>query len=106
MCQGLGAETVTAKDGIEALEAIARDSFDVVLLDITMPRLDGMGVLRKLRAEPPVRVPAVIVVTASGDTKSRMEATLLGAIDFVDKPFRVQSLQQRLERVLGIVDLE
>jgi PleD family two-component response regulator len=106
LCRSLGAETVTASDGLDALERLHQDKFDVVLLDLTMPRLGGLGVLERLRDQPPEPRPAVIVVTAAHDNTSRMQATSLGAIDFVDKPFRVPNLSQRLARVLQIIELE
>ncbi len=73
-----------ARDGLEALEQIARLSPDVVTLDLVMPNLDGPGVLRAL---PPDRAPRVVVVsTAPAESDLVVEALALGAVDFVQKP--------------------
>lgn len=73
-----------ARDGLEALEQIASLSPDVVTLDLVMPNLDGVGVLREL---PPGPVPGVVVVSTSDeDSELAVEALSLGAFDFVRKP--------------------
>ncbi len=106
LCRDMGLVVATARDGVEALKALRGGGADLMLLDLAMPRLDGFGVLEKLRAEPADPNPVVIVVTASADVAGKMRGTELGAWDFVDKPFRVPDLQRRIERVLAIRDLE
>jgi len=74
----------TARDGLEALEKIAQLKPDVVTLDLMMPQLDGLGVLRGLPLENP---PRVVVVSMSGnETEPGLEALALGAVDLVVKP--------------------
>ncbi|MEE9295967.1 MAG: sigma-54 dependent transcriptional regulator [Phycisphaerae bacterium] len=82
----------------EALEAIRRTRFDLVLTDLKMPEMDGMALIRALR-QARCDVP-VIVMTAYGTVPDAVEAMKLGAFDFVQKPFEAQSLEIQVERVL------
>ena len=87
-----GYTVVTAGDGREALDAFARERPDVVLLDIRMPGMDGLEVLKRLReADPNV---AVIMVTANDDLTLAREALSVGAFDYVAKPFDFEHLNE------------
>ena len=82
----------TAASGQEALAAFARERPDVVLLDVRMPGLDGLAVLRRLReADPGV---AVIMVTANEDLAVARETLSIGAFDYVAKPFDFEHLDR------------
>ncbi len=87
-----------AADGREGLEAAAADGIDLVLLDILMPKMDGMGVLRELRKIRP-SLP-VIFLTARGQENDRVHGLKAGADDYVVKPFSVAELLARVEAVL------
>jgi DNA-binding response OmpR family regulator len=87
-----------AADGREGLEAAAADGIDLVLLDILMPKMDGMGVLRELRRIRP-SLP-VIFLTARGQENDRVHGLKAGADDYVVKPFSVAELLARVEAVL------
>jgi sigma-B regulation protein RsbU (phosphoserine phosphatase) len=96
----LGYEDVAvAADGIEGLAAIATGGFDVVLLDLEMPELDGIGVLERLRAgdAPP---PPVIVISALSDLAGVVRCIELGAEDYLPKSFEPPLLRARLSAVL------
>jgi two-component system response regulator AtoC len=71
-------------DGADAAQRLARESFDLLITDLKMPRLDGMALLRQVRAEQPEL--EVIVVTAHGSVESAVEAMKLGAFDYLQKP--------------------
>jgi two-component system response regulator FlrC len=71
-------------DGAQAAEALRRESFDLLITDLRMPRLDGMALLRRARAEQPEM--EVIVMTAHGSVDSAVEAMKLGAFDYLEKP--------------------
>ncbi|MEO8706329.1 MAG: response regulator, partial [Kofleriaceae bacterium] len=75
---------VTAKDGKEAAKFLDERGFDLVLTDLKMPGLDGMGLLRKVRAEQPEV--EVIVMTAHGTVDNAVEAMKLGAFEYLQKP--------------------
>lgn len=89
----------TAADGVEALEKIAANHYDIVLLDLTMPRLDGMGVLREMKNLN--RNPHVIVLTALADVAKALECVKLGARDYVSKPYDPEDLLHVVIKVLG-----
>ncbi|MCB9561837.1 MAG: response regulator transcription factor [Kofleriaceae bacterium] len=98
----LGQNDVTlvhARDGVAGLRALAGDAFDAVLLDVMMPGIDGLEVLRRIRAGAGGRVP-VIMLTARGDEADRVVGLELGADDYVAKPFSSRELLARLRAVL------
>ncbi|HET7456487.1 MAG TPA: ATPase, T2SS/T4P/T4SS family, partial [Gemmatimonadaceae bacterium] len=95
-----GFAVVEAGDGVEALDAIDRAAPSVVVLDLSLPRLDGFGVLKHLRARPATAALPVIVLTARGDEDSEVRVFELGADDFLTKPFRPRALAARLRTLL------
>ncbi|MEO8604203.1 MAG: sigma-54 dependent transcriptional regulator [bacterium] len=89
--------TVTLADcGEVALGAVEQQAFDVVLLDILMPGLDGLDVLERIRARTPV--PQVIMLTATKTVKTAVRAMKAGAFDYVTKPFDIDELILLVER--------
>ena len=99
-----GAEVTTAGDGREGLEAFRQGRFDLVLTDVKMPELDGMALLREIRALS-AGVP-VILVTAHGDIEMAVQAMQNGATDFITKPFDRAQLRAKVERALAPGRLE
>ncbi len=107
LAQHLGAAgytVATANDGEEALAAIAAHPPDALIVDLKMPKVDGMTVLRRLR-EQGSSFP-VIVITAHGAVDSAIEATRLGAAGYLSKPFDLREVVLVLERVLENSRLE
>ncbi len=94
-----GYEVVTAEDGVEALEKLAAERFDVVVTDMKMPRLDGIGLLKRIKQDPTVEAVEVIVMTAYGSIPVAVEAMKLGAFDFLTKPFRNEDVFPLLARI-------
>ena len=88
-----------AGNGQEAVAALERGGIDVVLLDIDMPELDGIGVLRRLR-ELDIHVP-VIMVTANQDLALAQECLQLGAVGYVEKPFDFVALGRSVAAALA-----
>ncbi len=86
-----------AHDGRTALTVVAEESPDLVLLDLGLPDLDGVGVLRRLRATSAV---PVIVLSARHSSDDKVEALDLGANDYVTKPFGVEELMARIRAAL------
>jgi DNA-binding response OmpR family regulator len=97
-----GYEVDEAADGVGALRAIADMKPDLVLLDLSMPRLDGMAMLREWRARFAERLsmPRVVVLTAWGSAAVEEEAFLCGVRDFIAKPLSPRALREVVERVL------
>jgi two-component system, OmpR family, alkaline phosphatase synthesis response regulator PhoP len=81
----LGASVQTAVNGEEALQKLRNETFGLVFLDLKMPGMDGMDVLRHIKEERPET--RVIIITAHGTISSAVEAMKLGAVDFIQKPF-------------------
>ncbi|MBO9040674.1 response regulator [Curtobacterium flaccumfaciens] len=92
-----GYDVVTARDGREAIDAVITERPDLVLLDLGMPRLDGIGVLEGVRAWSQV---PVLVLSGRTDSSDKVDALDAGADDYVTKPFQMDELLARL-RALG-----
>lgn len=100
----LPVEVDTAEDGEQALQMVKEGEFGVILLDLRLPGIDGMEVLRRLRDSRP-EVP-IVIITAHGNVESAVEAMKLGAIDFLQKPFVPDEVRALVRRVLGRRTLE
>jgi serine phosphatase RsbU (regulator of sigma subunit) len=92
----LGYDVMGADGGQAALDAIAREQVDLVLLDIVMPDLSGKDVLRQLRANPGTADLPVILVSGLDETEDIVEGLDLGASDYITKPINLPVLQARL----------
>ena len=91
-----GVEVHQAKDGIEGLAQVDAVDPHLVLTDLRMPRLDGLGLLAKLRGRVPE--PLVVMITANGSERDAIEAIKLGAFDYFRKPFEPEALEAVIER--------
>jgi len=96
--EDVGYKTVRARDGIEALEHIDKEKFALILLDIKMPRMDGMQVLARVRQDYPDT--GVVMMTAHGNEDIAVEAMKNGAIDYIAKPFSTDDLVKKVERAI------
>jgi DNA-binding NtrC family response regulator len=94
-----GYEVSTAADGSEAIDMVKENTYDLVLLDIKMPNVDGFEVLKFVKGEKPSI--KVIMLTGFADLKNAIESKRLGAEDFVSKPYDLVDLLTTIERVLG-----
>jgi DNA-binding NtrC family response regulator len=99
-----GWEVSVAADGAEALASFERQLHDVVLTDLLMPRMDGIELLRRVKATQPGTT--VLIVTAHGTVDTAVEAMRLGAADFITKPFSIAQLLVRLENVCSLRQLK
>jgi DNA-binding response OmpR family regulator len=97
-----GYEARVAEDGLAALDAVAERAPDLIVLDLMLPGLDGLEVMRRVRAED--RSSAIILLTAKGDESDRIVGLRLGADDYVVKPFSPAELVARVDAVLRRVD--
>lgn len=95
-----GFETVTAKNGQEAIEIFEREKIDLVFLDIKMPELSGTEVLRRIRSKG-INTP-VVIMTAFGTVKNAVECTRLGAVAYLQKPFTAD----KVRNLLGELDID
>ncbi len=97
--QRAGYDTTVAHDGEQALATAARERPDLVVLDLMLPRIGGLEVLRRLRVAG-ADAPAVILLTARGEEADRISGLRLGADDYVVKPFSPGELVARVDAVL------
>ncbi len=95
-----GFEVEVARNGQEALAAIARRPPDVLLLDVMMPEMDGFEVCERLRADPRGRATKVVMLTARGRDSERQRGLALGADAYVTKPFSTRELVARVRAML------
>lgn len=90
-----GHDVYIASDGNEALELMSSDKFDLIFMDIKMPKISGTEVLRKMR-DLGISTP-VIIMTAFGTVKNAVECTKLGAISYLQKPFTSEKVKNVLK---------
>ena len=95
-----GYSVATAAGGREALEKLVEEQFDLVLLDLIMPGIDGFTVLRQIRAKEEWRETAVIMISALDEIKSVVQCIELGAEDYLSKPFDPVLLRARIGAIL------
>ena len=93
-----GYRVVQARDGEEALERFREEQVDLVILDLMLPRLDGLAVCRRLREERSA-VP-IIMLTARGDEGDKVLGLELGADDYITKPFSIREFMSRVRALL------
>ena len=94
----LGHRVITAVDGIDALEKLTDDHFDIVITDISMPRMDGIELIKRIKTD--FDDVDVIAITAYEMTYQYTDIIALGASDFISKPFNVDELEAKLNRIL------
>jgi DNA-binding response OmpR family regulator len=92
-----GYEVVGAMDGQEALDRFSEQRFDLVVLDIMLPKLDGVEVCRRLRTRSQV---PIIMLTAKGDEIDKVVGLEMGADDYITKPFSVREFRSRVKAAL------
>jgi DNA-binding response OmpR family regulator len=92
-----GYEVVEARDGQDALDRFGEERFDLVVLDIMLPKLDGIEVCRRLRTRSQV---PIIMLTAKGDEVDKVAGLEMGADDYITKPFSVREFRSRVKAAL------
>jgi DNA-binding response OmpR family regulator len=92
-----GYRVLTAEDGIGALRILGRETLDLVVLDIMLPRMSGFEVLKKMREQSDV---PVVLLTAKSQSVDKVVGLELGADDYITKPFDTKELQARIKAVL------
>ena len=92
-----GYETVSAYDGEEALKVFAENTFDVVLLDVMLPKMDGIQVCQRIRESSDV---PIIMLTAKGEDLDKILGLEYGADDYMTKPFNILEVKARIKTIL------
>jgi len=99
-----GYEVYTSESGERGLEIVRSGGIDLVILDIRLPDMSGMEVLKKIMAHNPEAL--VIMITAYGEIKNAVEAMKLGAYDYIPKPFEFAEIEMTVAKALKVVELE
>lgn len=97
-----GFEVVGAKDGVEGVEKSASEHPDLILLDLVMPRLDGMGALKQIKDNPQTKDIPVVILTNLSDYNKVSDALALGAMDYLVKAnYRLEELVNKIKTILA-----
>lgn len=91
---------IEAGDGKEALDALQTQKVSLILSDINMPNMDGIELLRKLKADAGLKDTPVVMVTTEGHKAKVMEAVELGAAGYVRKPFNAEQIKEKLAGIV------
>src|SRR5207302_6811225 len=97
-----GFSVAVARDGVEGLEKVKLHSPDILLLDVNMPRMDGIELCRQIKNDDSVRLIPVIMLTGQSDFEKKLEALEAGADDFVNKPYNTVELVTRIKSLLKV----
>ncbi len=98
---GAGYRVDTVDSGESALSTLDQERFDLVLLDINMPAMDGWETLRLIRCDEELTELPVVMFSVKGEIRDKIESLQEGAVDFVTKPFIVDDLIERVGKVLA-----
>ena len=90
----------TAANGKEALDYVYHNSVDLIISDVMMPGIDGNELTRRIKSDPNLSHLPIILLTAHGNEEARQQSMLLGADEFIVKPFRLGDLQLRIDNIL------
>lgn len=97
-----GYEVIEASDGQDALSKLSSPvPLRMVLTDLNMPKLDGIGLIRQLRAHPSFKYVPIVVLTTESETEKKQAARAAGATAWIVKPFRPEQLLAVIQKVLG-----
>lgn len=95
-----GYEVVDAKDGIEALDIAKGQSFDAVISDVNMPNMDGISLIKHLRAIPAYKFTPMLMLTTESGTDKKHEGKAAGATGWIVKPFNPEQLLAVIQKVI------
>ena len=99
-----GYDVVTASDGEEAWQKIQSEDPDVIVLDLTMPKKDGFGILKELRERPPsLKWQPVIIVTARKELEAMQQSFHLEADHYIAKPCRIEDILKAIRLMINLI---
>ncbi len=99
--KGAGYDVVEAADGQQALGVIGANKVDLVITDLNMPVMDGLTLIRRLRATPTHRTLPILMLTTEADEKKKAEGRAVGATGWIVKPFNPEKLISVVQKVCG-----
>lgn len=96
-----GHNVTEAEDGIKALERLAEERFDIILLDMQLPKMDGLEVLERIKMNPSTACIPVIAVTAHAMKGSEEHFIEMGCVDYISKPIDINKFRILIDKYLG-----
>ncbi len=99
--KGAGYEVLEAGDGQQGLNVVTANKVDLVIADLNMPVMDGLTMIRKLRANPAHRTLPILMLTTESDEKKKAEGRAAGATGWIVKPFNPDKLISVVQKVCG-----
>lgn len=97
-------DVTEADDGVDALRRIASTKFDIIITDINMPILDGLKLVKRLRADEAYRDVPIIIITTEGAEEDRQRALALGANAYITKPIQAPQVIKLVRETLGLAE--
>ena len=97
--QGEGHQVVQAQDGVDGLEAAKAQTFDLVITDWSMPRMDGLALVKAIRADAKLALLPVLLVTAEAKKGPIVEAAECGVNGYIVKPFTANTLSSKIDKI-------
>jgi DNA-binding NtrC family response regulator len=102
--ESVGYEISEAIDGRSAIEALLAEPFDLVILDLSMPHIDGLEVLKELARVRGSNVPPALILTAYGSVSAAIDSARHGAVEFLHKPIKPETLRSAVQRAIDGVN--
>ncbi len=99
--KGAGFSVIDAVDGVDALSKVKGKSVDLVLTDVNMPRMDGIALIKELRALPNFKFTPILMLTTESGSDKKSEGKSAGATGWIVKPFNPDQLLATIKKVLG-----
>jgi len=99
--KGAGYSVVEAEDGQHALSTLGGKAIDLVITDINMPNLDGIGLIKALREKPEFRSTPILILTTESNDEKKAEGRQAGATGWIVKPFEPEKLLKVVQKVCG-----
>ncbi|MDH5378666.1 MAG: response regulator [Gammaproteobacteria bacterium] len=99
--KGAGHEVIEATDGVEALAAAKSNQVDLVLTDVNMPNMDGITLIKELRALPEYKFTPILTLTTESGSDKKTEGKSAGATGWIVKPFSPEQLLGTISKILG-----
>ena len=97
-----GVEIAEAQDGMDGLRRISSDPFDIALIDINMPVMDGLKLIRLIRGEDALKEIPIVVITTEGASEDRERAIALGANEYLTKPIQANKVLSVVKGLLKV----
>ena len=96
-----GYTVVSAENGRKALDCMFQEDFDLVLLDLVMPKMDGYQVLKEVKKDPHLKNIPIIIISAQDETENLVKCLEIGAVDYIPKPFDPEIIKTRIDTALA-----